>query len=65
MEFIAMGFLIGVVFSIVMIGAGVLYADYMAKRQHYGGNNLPVCVPCGDNNGDNSRHTDKHNNKEG
>ena len=34
MELIATGFLLGVVFSIIMIGAGVLYADRMADGKH-------------------------------
>ena len=40
MELIGFGFLIGIVFSMVTIGAGVLYADWMDKRQHNNDNNM-------------------------
>ena len=65
MEFIAMGFLIGVVFSIVMIGAGALYADHMAKRQHDGGNSVLNSVCVGDRNGRGTERDNKQDNKEG
>lgn len=65
MEFIAMGFLIGVIFSIVMIGAGVLYADHMVKRQHDGGNIIFDGVCGGDRNGRGTERDNKQDNKEG
>ena len=35
MEIICLGFLIGIVFSVVTLGAGVLYYDRIDKRKHY------------------------------
>ena len=47
MEIICMGFLIGVIFSMIVFAAGAIYDDRVSKRTCDGRNNMGVC--CGGN----------------
>ena len=46
MEIVCIGFLLGVVFSMIVFGTGVIYGDRMDKRTH--GGNVDNSVPCND-----------------
>lgn len=51
MEVICLGFLLGIVFSLITLGAGVLYYDRIDKRKHRDDPDPVVHVLCRDRSG--------------
>lgn len=52
MEMLCFGFLIGVVFAIIVFGAGVLYDDRIYKRERNNNNSRGICGNRIDNDTD-------------
>ena len=60
MEIICLGFLLGVVFSIITFGAGVFYCERVDKRKHYDDSDMHIYVPSRGRSGcSNSRYVEQ------
>lgn len=50
MELISIGFLAGVLFSLIVFGAGVIYADRFNKRESNTNSDVRIYIPSRDRN---------------